>query len=488
MKRLKLRHTVAPVAVVHRLCACFALSTLFAGAMPMAAQTIPSYPSGKEGLTEYNDFGVWVNERKAPTYPCTVNPRQRNQTASWCQFGLEKSATVRVVYRKGKINTAIIRPLSKKISYRQLNDSTLQFTVPRVVNGQSYSLSVGVNGDREHNLHVFVDGPELEIPAQPSPDSKDSILWETVNAHDVFVKNAKLIYFGPGIHKPKDLPSTEIKIPSNCTVYLAPGAIVRARLIVDHAENVRIIGRGLLLNPLRGVEITYSKNVTIDGLTVINPQHYTIFGGQSDGIVIRNLRSFSSRPWSDGIDLMCCRNVTVEDVFLRNNDDSFALYNHRWWYWGGSENFLIRRATIFNDLAHPINIGTHGDDRAEQGEVLRNVRMEDCDILSANGNGIFRINTGDQNIVRDVHFDNIRIEDVVKSRIYNITPVFSDKYNRCPGGNIEGVWFSNISFTGDASKLDESIIKNYDETHTVSNIHFKNITINGKKLKIEDVE
>lgn len=458
------------------------LTTLHAG-----AQTIPVYPDDKESLREMHDFSVWINDKKAPTYQCQVNPHQKVQEASWCQFAIDNKSTMRIVYHKQKIESAIVRPLAKGIKHTLVNDSTIQFNIPKVCNNQSYSLSVEINGDREHNLHVFVDGPELYVPAIPSADSKDSILWETINNHDVFVQHPKLIYFGPGIHKPKDLPSGEIKIPSNSTVYIAPGAIVRARLIVDRAENVKIIGRGVLLSPLRGVEITYSKNVLVDGITVINPQHYTIFGGESDGIVIRNLRSFSRHPWSDGIDMMCCRNVTVEDVFLRNNDDAFALYNHRWWYWGGSENYRIRRATIFSDLARPFNLGGHGDDRAGKGEVLKNVRVEDCDVLSADGNGIFQINTGDQNIVEDVRFDNIRIEDVVTSRLFNLQPVFSSKYNRCPGGNIRNIWFSNISFTGDESKLKESIIKDYDSDRTVRDVHFKNIIVNGKKIKFQDI-
>lgn len=465
-----------------------ATTIMLATALTAGAQTIPTYPEDKESLIEMQDFSVWVNDKKAPTYQCQVNPHRKVQNASWCQFAIDSKSTMRVVYRKQKIVSAIVRPLAKGIKHKLVNDSTIQFDIPKVNEKQSYSLSVEINGDREHNLHVFVDGPEQYVPAIPSADSKDSILWETINNHDVFVQHPKLIYFGPGIHKPKDLPSGEIKIPSNCTVYIAPGAIVKARLIVDRAENVKIIGRGVLFNPLRGVEITYSKNVLVDGITVINPQHYTIFGGESDGIVIRNLRSFSRHPWSDGIDMMCCRNVTIEDVFLRNNDDAFALYNHRWWYWGGSENYQIRRATIFSDLARPFNLGCHGDDRAEKGEVLKNVRIEDCDVLSADGNGIFQINTGDQNIVEDVHFDNIRIEDVVTSRLFNLQPIFSDKYNRCPGGSIRNVWFSNISFTGDESNLKESIIKDYDADHTVTDVHFKNIVINGKKIKFKDIK
>ena len=47
---------------------------------------------------------------------------------------------------------------------------------------------------------------------------------------------------------------------------------------MDKAENVRIIGRGILDHPMRGIEVTDSKNVLIEGVTVVNPDHYTVFG------------------------------------------------------------------------------------------------------------------------------------------------------------------------------------------------------------------
>ncbi len=68
-----------------------------------------------------------------------------------------------------------------------------------------------------------------------------------------------VMYFGLGVHRPKDLPNNQIRIPSNTTVYLAPGAVVKAKLWVDKAENVRIVGRGILDHPIRGIEITDSK-------------------------------------------------------------------------------------------------------------------------------------------------------------------------------------------------------------------------------------
>ena len=79
----------------------------------------------------------------------------------------------------------------------------------------------------------------------------------------------------------------------------------------DYTVRVRIPGRGISDHPIRGIEITDSQNVLIDGITVVNPDHYTVFGGGATGITIRNLKSFSCKGWSDGIDLMCCRNVLL---------------------------------------------------------------------------------------------------------------------------------------------------------------------------------
>jgi len=476
--------------------AIFVSLCLFVCLTSSAQLKIYDYPEGKEGLTLMHDFSVTADGKPVKTYMCEVNPHKKVQKASWCQFqfagGGGKYVRMQVAYHGGKVDSAVVRPLSKDIKPTLLNDSTIQFDAPAATTGRGYALTVEVNGDREHNLHVFVDPEETETFTPPSPDSKDSIIWsgtgEPGSALDVFAQNARLIYFGPGIHKPKDLPSTEIKIPSNTTVYIAPGAIIRARLIVDHAQNVRIIGRGLILNPLRGVEITFSKNVEVDGLTVINPQHYTVFGGQSEQIKLSNIRSFSRHPWSDGIDLMCCKKVNIQDVFLRNNDDAIALYNHRWWYWGGTNDVQVARATIFSDLAHPFNFGTHGDDRAVEGEYMRRIRVQDCDILSADGDGIFSVRCGDQNRIEDIHFSNIRIEDVVQSRLFNVQTYFSGKYNRAPGDFIRNVWFSDISFNGDASRLGESQFKSYDEQHPVSDIHFKNIRINGELQYLKTVK
>lgn len=416
-----------------------------------------------------------------PTLRCDVDLRCPQQ-ASFAEFDMQGKVRVRIKLENGKTASAsnvVIRPKSKNIGYTVIDNRTIELQL----DAPEY-LSVEFSGDRLHNLHLFAN-PWLE--EQHTPDEPRAINWMAPNAQDVFVRDASLIYFGPGVHRPKDLPGGDIRIPSNCTIYLAPGAIVKARLVVDHAENVRIVGRGILDHPLRGIEITYSKNVLVDGLTVLNPQHYTVFGGQSEGITLRHLKSFSCKSWTDGIDLMCCNNVKIENVFLRTSDDAIALYNHRWWFWGGSRGFDISRATLWTDVAHPINIGTHGDDRSDMGETLENVRMYDCDILYARTNSLLNVSCGDKNTINDVVFDDIRIEGIESSALIGVRVVFGSTYNRAPGNLVTDINFHRIRFMGDASQLKPCFFDGYDEQHRIGRVTLDNILVNGRPLNAKDI-
>ena len=405
---------------------------------------------------------------------CDVDLK-RVQQAAFAEFDMQGKAYVRVKSKKCKVNSEkiIVRPSSRSITPKRIDDETIEI----ILDKPEY-LSVEFDGDRTHNLHIFAN-PMLD--EHHTPDEPRAINWTALNSQDVFVKDASMIYFGPGVHKPKDLPSEEIKIPSNCTVYLAPGAVVKARLIVDRAENVRIIGRGILDHPLRGIEITYSKNVLVDGITVLNPAHYTVYGGQSEDITLRHIKTFSCRSWSDGFDLMCCRRVRIEDCFLRTSDDCIALYNHRWWYWGGTEDVEVTRCTMWPDVAHPVNIGSHGDDRSETGETLQNVRIHDCDIVYSRTDAALKISCGDKNWVRDVRFTDIRLEGLEETALFGIAVVFGTKYNRAPGNGIDDITFENIRVTNDTIQLRPSFISDYDATHRVGDrISFKNVTVNGE--------
>ncbi|MDR0709009.1 MAG: hypothetical protein LBF77_02950 [Spirochaetaceae bacterium] len=410
-----------------------------------------------------NDFSVFVRlpgEDWQDLYEYKVIVDMDNpQPASMVQFDFSGTVEVLVKQNYGVLRDALIRPFSKGIK-PVIKGSYISFFLT-----EPAKVSVEVNGDRLHNLHVFANPLETEKPAPGGPD---------------------LIYFGEGIHVPED-GGRVFRIPSNKTVYLAPGAVVRGTLVCDRAENVRIMGRGILDSPERGFELKFSRNIEIDGITVINPRHYTVYGGQCDGLKIRNLKSFSSQGWSDGIDLMSCSNVDIEDIFMRNSDDCIAIYTHRWDFYGDAKNYRVKNAILWADIAHPVNIGLHGDTGIE-GNVIENLRFSNIDILEhdeddRNYQGCVAFSVSDHNLVRDAVFENIRIENITEGQLFNLRVLYNRRYSTAPGRGIENVTFRNIYYDYAGWPENPSVVEGYDEARGVKALVFENIVINGKRVK-----
>ncbi|WP_317044485.1 glycosyl hydrolase family 28 protein [Hymenobacter crusticola] len=165
-------------------------------------------------------------------------------------------------------------------------------------------------------------------------------------------------------------------------------------------------------------------------MIVKNPQHYTVYGGQSNHLTIRNLKSFSAKPWSDGIDLMSCSDVLVDDVFLRTSDDCVALYGHRWQFYGNARNVTVQNSTLWADVAHPTNLGLHGDTDIA-GDTLEHITFRNLDILEhdedgPNYQGCRAISGGDLNLVRDVRYEDIRMEDFEEDQLLNLRVLKQD--------------------------------------------------------------
>ncbi|MBN1855062.1 MAG: hypothetical protein JW829_20175 [Pirellulales bacterium] len=420
-----------------------------------ATQSLLVYPA-PESLASNDSFTVKVrmpeNEwRRLFCYDVQVdmhNPR----SSSMAYFDFTGPIEVSVTYNHGEVRTARIRPLSYDIE-PEIDGNTLTFMLTQPCN-----LSIEVNGDLFGNLHLFAGAIESERPDPEDPN---------------------VIYFGPGVHE----PGLTLHIPSNRTVYLAGGAVVKSTLVCERVENVRIIGRGVLYQPKRGVEIKFSQNVLIDGITVVNPQHYTVFGGQSRDIAIRNLKSFSSRGWADGIDMMSCSDVLIDGVFLRTSDDAIAIYGHRWDYYGDVKNVKVRNSSLWADVAHAINIGGHGN--SETPEVIEDLVFSNIDVLNHDEpqidyQGSIAIGCADNNIVRDVLVDDVRIENIERGQLLNIRVLYNPKYSSAPGRSIENVSIKNLAYDGEGENI--SIISGYDEKRTVKNVVFENLKINGQVI------
>ncbi|GHU79960.1 hypothetical protein FACS1894145_5280 [Bacteroidia bacterium] len=416
-----------------------------------------AYPA-PEGAELNNDFTVRVRQGEQPwqelsTYIVNVDEvkgtNHHVENASMSYFDFEGEVEISVTSNKGSIQTAKVRPLSYGI-VPQINGNTLTFMLDKPRN-----LSVEVNNDIFHNLHLFANPVDEYVPNK---------------------KDKNLIYFGPGIHP---VEGGKLQVASGKTVYLSGGAILMGQILVENVQNVKIRGRGMVDRSIKeGIRIADSQNILVEGL--IATQCPT---GGSDNIVIRNVKTISYYQWGDGMNIFSSNNVLFDGVFCRNSDDCHTVYGTRLGFTGGCKNITMQNSTLWADVAHPIMIGLHGD--VENPEILENLNYINIDILDhkekqIDYQGCLGISAGDNNLVRKVRFENIRIEDFREGQLINMRVVYNKKYCKAPGRGIEDVLFKDIFYTGNHSEL--SIIAGYNEERKVKNIRFENLKINGQMI------
>ncbi len=376
---------------------------------------------------------------------------------SMAYFDFSGTAEVRVVSTV-PVSTAAVRPMSYNI-HPAVKGDTLTFSVDR-----PRLMSVEVNGDRFNNLQLF---------ANPIDESAPKNIKR-------LLKNKKNRYFGPGYHK-----ADTIKPQSGSEIYVAGGAVIDGLIVLDGVRDVKLHGRGMVY-PRRkaGIEVRNSRNIEVDGLfTTQCPV------GASDSVRINNVKVMSYYGWGDGFNVFASNNVHYNNIFARTSDDCTTIYATRKGYKGGCRNIVTENSVLWADVAHPFMIGLHGaateigvDAPADtiQDVLYRNIDVLDMKERQIDYQGVFAIVAGDNNVVRDITFDDIRVEDFRQGKLFDIRIAWNHKYCAAPGTVIENINFNDIVYNGDKSEL--SLIIGYDETRKVKGIHFNNLTINGERI------
>jgi hypothetical protein len=443
LKFVKMR-VVGGILILFSLC--------FAGnAQKLVVHPVP------DSIEHNNDYTVKVRLKGGEwqdlfEYQAQVDMHNVRNT-SMVTFDFEGTIEVQVKCNRKAVKNVRIRPLSYGIKPER-RGNTVTFSLSKPCN-----LSLEVNGDIFHNLQLFSNPLETFKPEK---------------------NDTNVVFLGPGIHY---FPKGTLQLSSDKTLYLEGGAILKARVLCHNVSNVSICGRGIIYQPETGVEVSYSSNVKIEDVIFINSQHYTVSGGQSNHIDIKNIRSFSSKGWSDGIDMMSCSDVTIEGVFMRNSDDCIAIYCHRWNYFGNCFNILVKNSTLWADVAHPIFIGTHGNPL--NPETFDNLTFSNIDILNhdepqLNYQGCMAINVSDENLARNIRFEDIRVDDFEEGQLINLRVTFNKKYATAAGRGIENVYFRNITYNGKNSNF--SVFEGYNESRNIKNVVFENLIINGKVI------
>jgi hypothetical protein len=372
------------------------------------------------------------------------------ESASMSYFDFSGEVEVSVRFNRGDIQTARVRPLSYGI-VPEVKGNTLTFRLDRPRN-----LSIEVNGDIFHNLHLFANPVETFVPDAKAPD---------------------VIYFGTGIHRPET--GKVFRIASGKTVYVSGGAVLTGQILIENVRDVKVLGRGIVDRSVKeGIRIVNSRNIYVEGIVLTQ-----IPTGGSDSVTIRNVKSISYYGWGDGMNVFASNNVLFDGVFCRNSDDCTTVYATRKGFTGGCRNITMQNSTLWADVAHPIFIGLHGN--APRPDTIENLHYINIDILDhkekqVDYQGCLAINAGDNNLVRNVRFENIRIEDFRQGQLVNLRIFYNPKYCTAPGRSIENVLFKDVAYAGKNAEL--SIMAGYDAERKIKNIRFENLRINGQVI------
>lgn len=473
---------------------------------------------------DFQDFLVKVNGKevfldvarvsKVPfnrRWPGHQRPIDQSEQINFLSLSTDEPLTFEITPKKAFENV-IIRPLEAGI-IPKINNGTISFTIekPQYFTVEPFG--------RNNALHIFVD---------PIEEAE---------------KEGEIIYFGTGEHYVDTL-----NLKSNQTVYIDEGAVVYGCIKAIDAENIKIIGRGILDNSKNKekilfevedsandcaiknakrqmtVQLEYCTNVEIEGITIRDSLVYNIRPIACKNLTIKNVKIIGCwRYNSDGIDMHNCENVLIENCFIRTFDDSICVKGFDCYYEGDVEeavrkamyrngksydifkNVLVKNCVIWNDWGKCLEIGA--ETRAEE---IFDITFENCNIIHVSASVLDSFNI-DYAFVHDITYKNISVEydEIIPELIlqksdkdvYEITNpdyapdlisvVTAYHYEYSAGGSrrgkTENVNFENIRLY--SRQKPTFNFEGFDETHLTKDIFIKNIYWNNRLLtELSDVK
>ena len=361
------------------------------------------------------------------------------------------------------VTQAIVLPENLKVT-PEVKDNKITFSVGGY---GSYTVIPNDHTNPDKALTVFVREPEkVEVPY-----------------------GYTLIEYKPGLHFVDG-----ITLKSNTVLYLHAGAFLVARpgasgsafIFANSAENVKIVGHGVLdLSQLPwrskvGIGIANGKNIEVNGITIINSATWTMQCTYCDGLDIKDCIIFGYRQNSDAYAICSSKNVRVRDCFARSGDDLFEVKTYPN---AVSENVLFENCVAWPDNCRGFGIiqETHSN--------INNVTYKNCSLLYqlkdwAEHMAAFVVTAAEAGNVSDVRFEDC---DLFYCKVFAIRMSIgeNDETSGVKGfdNKITGVTFKNCNFRHPSSG--RGIIKfrnNTTDANGISGVVFDNVTFKGEKL------
>lgn len=443
-----------------------------------AASNVVIYPAPESLPTQYRsgDFSILVNNQSVPVYASGKNAW--GNTVSYASFDFSGSISVKVSMNFSFSSYKLI-PNSLGISGQRQNN-TITFNLD-----QPENVTVLLDGNYQGRvLHLFAQAPEIDQPSQA---------------------DSNVIYYAPGYY---DLSNqAPIKLNAGQTLYIAGGAVVRGRFLIQDTSQVVVRGKGILMNDYSSNDgydnvplvLKRSSNVSIRDLIITRDiGAWNAFMWRCGFVDVSNLKVIGTKyASSDGFDIANSHDVTFDHVFIRSCDDSVAIKGTGNSGYNSADNpalsdpdynITYQNAQLWSDANNAIGLGAE-----TVAGYYDNIKFSNIDILynyddlnypnQLTDRSAINICALNATNISNVTFENIRLEKGKRLIGIDMADDFwfgSLKGNWSWPGSISNIQYRNIESYSDGSN--EIRIYGRDDNHIVSNVTLENIKINGGYL------
>jgi hypothetical protein len=337
-----------------------------------------------------------------------------------------------------------------------------------------------------HRMRLTVDGPgpiTIEVPGL-----KPLHIFVQPLAQAVPPSGAKVRRLEAGrVHE-----LGEVRLADDEVLWIDGGAVLRGWVRASGAHNVHIGGHGIIDGSSfphhwrRMLLLDHCAEVVIEGLTIIGSPSWTVVLAGCDQAAVRRVNLIGWVVCSDGIDVVGCHDVLIEDCFLRDNDDCVAVKALDIENIGGRlmrnvERVLVQRCVCWND--HAGNVFEIGfETRCER---ISGITFRDCDVIGAHGDGgVFTIHAGDRAEISNVLYEDIRIEHMY-DKFIDLRVLHSRYSLDEQRGSIRDVTLRRIRTCPDPFNT-VSLIGGHDAHHLIEQVRLEDVRIGSRTLTSVD--
>ncbi len=448
---------------------------------------MPGIPDSviRGGIRQNNSTCGWLPVGIADAMSIIEHPHANGGAEGWLTYAADVPIDLRlefpVLVKKAKFRPSMLEELEVNIS-----GNLVELTIPSARYG---SLEINYDLDDVPAYTVYILGDEIADDPAAQKDTSD-IKFIKPGIHspaDIDCASAQILYFQPGLH---EIAGDKLPLKSNCNVYVARGAVVRAGVIAEEVENAKILGQGIFDGSTSPRDVGENKgermgekwiedagregfvcffkghDIIWDGPVIYNSNYWNIVISGTSNAVVRNHKAITWLQNTDGVQPRSCTNVLIEHCFLKCADDCIAIKTRRTLAME-SRDIVCRDLVLWHDrVGNGLEIG-----HTSQADILENIVFKDIHAIYGGRDGhALGMCIIDHETVRNVRYENIYVEGEPFGCDFgfSIQPTYytTDKVR----GHIKGVTVDGYYSEGPI--LQNSHINGYDSEHLVEDVTF----------------